>query len=69
MKKLNLLSKAEMKKVMGGVADSGTCCIHDASWDNPTCGLSASAAEAGAVGGMLWCCEHCEESRLAAMGG
>lgn len=61
MKKVNLLSKAEMKKVMGGNAPieaGNTCAWHDG--EDAVCNLNKADAQAmQAHAGGKWCCDSC----------
>ncbi|MEO6948146.1 MAG: bacteriocin [Ginsengibacter sp.] len=56
------LTKDEMKKVIGGLEAGGTCCAHDANWDNYTCKLSIDMAKENAEAFGNWCCDSCGTS-------
>lgn len=62
MNKLNLLSRAEMRKVMGGAAAMvGTCAWHDGN--AAICGLSKEQAQTYQEhAGGKWCCDSCPAS-------
>ena len=83
-KKLNLrnedvLSRTEMKKILGGHSSSPECtddachgggggssCWHDAEWTDWDCSLSqAEARQKQEQNGGNWCTESCCESCLA----
>ena len=74
MKKVNLLSRAEMRKVMGGddpseneIGGGGCCCAHWPQYgvEMYACGKTQSAAIATAnaaavtYGSAHWCCTSC----------
>lgn len=52
------LSRAEMKAIMAGSADSGTCAWHSGS--TAICNISkATAQEYVQMSGGNWCCDSC----------
>jgi hypothetical protein len=57
MKTVNLLSKAEMKKVLGGL--TGTCSVQNDDGGNSHNLSLAEAKAAAAAQGTHWCCDSC----------
>jgi len=54
-----MLTKEEMKKIVGGDYGGGCCCTHNGNSDWE-CGMSKSEAESQAAAQHInWCCDSC----------